>query len=209
MTSMIKRRGRPKQNDASYEDTRSELLRVGVVWLTQYGFSATGLEPLLRSVNIPKGSFYHYFESKEAFGLAVLAQYRAYFERKLERHLEEEQLPPFSRLRSFMADARMGMEKYAFERGCLVGNLEQEATHLSSAMRQALLETYQSWQRSVANCLRLAQQQGLLAKDADVDALAHIFWVGWEGAVARARLMQSSGPLVHFEKFYIAGLPRC
>lgn len=208
MTAVRNRRGRPKQTELNYEDTRDALLRAGVAWLTQYGFSGTGLEPLLRSVHIPKGSFYHYFNSKEAFGLAVLAHYRQYFERKLAQHLENDQLPPFSRLRSFMADARTGMEKYAYERGCLVGNLEQEASHLSASMRQALLETYQSWQQQVANCLELAQQQGLLAQDADTDALAHVFWVGWEGAVARARLTQSSGPLVHFERFYLAGLPR-
>ncbi|MBM6550649.1 TetR/AcrR family transcriptional regulator [Marinomonas ostreistagni] len=208
MTAVSNRRGRPKQTELSYSDTREALLHAGIVWLTKQGFSATGLEPLLRSVQIPKGSFYHYFDSKEAFGLAVLAHYRQYFERKLARHLEDEQLPPFSRLRGFMTDARTGMEKYAYERGCLVGNLEQEASHLSAAMRQALLETYQSWQHQVANCLALAQQQGLLAQDADIDALAHVFWVGWEGAVARARLTQSSGPLVHFEHFYLAGLPR-
>lgn len=208
MVTVNNRRGRPKQNDLSYEDTREALLHAGVVWLTKQGFSGTGLEPLLRSVQIPKGSFYHYFESKEAFGLAVLARYRRYFEQKLARHLEDDRLPPFSRLRNFIADARAGMEKYGYERGCLVGNLEQEATSLSSVMRQALLETYESWQCYVADCLTVAKQQGLLAQDADIDALAYVFWVGWEGAVARARLTKSSGPLVHFERFYLAGLPR-
>lgn len=208
MDAVQPKRGRPKQNDLSYGDTREALLQAGVVWLTQSGFQGTGLEPMLRSAQVPKGSFYHYFDSKEAFALAVLQRYRDYFEHKLDRYLLDEALPPLTRLRSFMASAKSGMEKYAFKRGCLVGNLEQEATALPEAIRQAVLATYQSWQDKVAQCLTLAQTQGLLSTDANVDALAHVFWVGWEGAVARARLMQSSGPLVQFEKFYLAGLPR-
>ncbi|SBS30896.1 Transcriptional regulator AcuR [Marinomonas aquimarina] len=208
MEAVQSRRGRPKQNDLSYLDTRESLLRAGVAWLTQAGFHATGLDPMLRSVQVPKGSFYHYFDSKEAFALAVLQRYRDYFENKLDRYLLDDTLPPLTRLRNFIEAARLGMEKYAYKRGCLVGNLEQEATALPEAMRQAVQATYQSWQNKVADCLRLAQQQGLLDREADVAALAHVFWVGWEGAVARARLMQSSAPLVQFEKFYLAGLPR-
>lgn len=208
MNAVQPRRGRPKQNDLSYQDTREALLQAGMAWLTQSGFQGTGLEPLLRSVQVPKGSFYYYFDSKEAFALAVLQRYRDYFEKKLDRYLLDETLPPLTRLRNFVESAKSGMEKYAYKRGCLVGNLEQEATALPDAMRQAVQATYQSWQDKVADCLRLAQQQGLLDDEADVEALAHVFWVGWEGAVARARLMQSSGPLVQFEKFYLAGLPR-
>ncbi len=202
------KRGRPKQTDLSYDDTKEELMRIGLVALTSTGFVGTGLEPMLRQAKIPKGSFYHYFESKEAFGLALLSRYRSYFENKLDKHLLNGAVPPLARLQNFMDDARQGMEKYAFERGCLVGNLEQEVHLLSDAMRFALCQTYQSWQDKVSTCLYLAQRQGTLAEDADVEALAHVFWVGWEGAVSRARLLKSSSPLQQFEAFYLTGLPR-
>ena len=208
MDSVKNRRGRPKATDLSYQDTQEALLQAGVVWLTQSGFQGTGLEPMLRSVQVPKGSFYHYFESKELFALAVLQRYRSFFEAKLDCYLLDETLPPLTRLRNFIESAKAGMEKYAFKRGCLVGNLEQEATVLPESIRQAVLDTYQSWQSKVAVCLTLAQEQGLIDEHADVNALAHVFWVGWEGAVARARLTRSSSPLLQFEKFYLAGLPR-
>jgi TetR/AcrR family transcriptional repressor of nem operon len=48
---------------------------------------------------------------------------------------------------------------------------------------------------------------GELAPHADLDALAACFWIGWEGAVMRARLVRSDAPLDTFSKF-IAGLPR-
>lgn len=202
------KRGRPKQTDLSYDDTKEELMRIGLVALTSTGFVGTGLEPMLRKANIPKGSFYHYFESKEAFGLALLARYRSYFENKLDKHLNNGAVQPLVRLQNFMEDARQGMEKYDFERGCLIGNLEQEATFLSDTMRLSLCQAYQSWQDKVADCLRLAQRQGVLAEAADIDVLAHVFWVGWEGAVSRARLLKSSSPLQQFETFYLTGLSR-
>lgn len=208
MKTLQSRRGRPKQNDLSYGDTREALLQAGLIWLTQNGFHGTGLEPMLRFAEVPKGSFYHYFDSKEVFALAVLGRYRHYFESKLDHYLFDDDFPALARLQNFVESAKSGMQKYAFKRGCLVGNLEQESSALPESIRLAVLDTYQSWQNKIANCLVVAQQQGLLASDADVEALAYVFWIGWEGAVARARLLKSSQPLEQFEKFYLAGLPR-
>ena len=61
-----RRRGRPPKELAGYSETREALLSAGVVALTTKGFSATGIDEILKSVNVPKGSFYHYFKNKEA-----------------------------------------------------------------------------------------------------------------------------------------------
>src|SRR4051794_35760219 len=57
------RRGRPPKRVPSYGETREALIRAGVAALSEKGFSATGLDEILRSVGVPKGSFYHYFPS--------------------------------------------------------------------------------------------------------------------------------------------------
>jgi len=81
------RRGRPKKQPNDSLDTRESLIRAGMVVLTESGFTRSGIETILRSVGVPKGSFYHYFASKEAFGIAVLMRYRQYFEAKLDLSL--------------------------------------------------------------------------------------------------------------------------
>jgi TetR/AcrR family transcriptional repressor of nem operon len=48
-------------------------VRAGVVAFTEKGFSATGIEEILQSVSVPKGS--HYFESKEVFGAELISVY--------------------------------------------------------------------------------------------------------------------------------------
>tara|TARA_B100000809_G_scaffold11163_1_gene10462 strand:+ start:305 stop:529 length:225 start_codon:yes stop_codon:yes gene_type:complete len=73
---------------------------------------------------VPKGSFYYYFANKEVFGLAVISHYDRYFCRKLDSHLKNDQLLLEQRLLNFVDDVKAGIEKYNFNRVCLVGNLE-------------------------------------------------------------------------------------
>ena len=79
------RRGRPPKVARGFDDTREALLCCGMEVLTEQGFAATGIDAVLKRVRVPKGSFYHYFDSKEAFVQEVLQRYAAYFARKLDR----------------------------------------------------------------------------------------------------------------------------
>lgn len=192
------KRGRPPKRRSGEEDTQSLLIRSGVELLTEQGFVASGLDQILKRVGVPKGSFYHYFSSKEAFGLAVLTAYDRYFADKLDRHLQVSEPPPLQRLQNFVNDAKQGMARHDFRRGCLVGNLEQEIPYLPESFRAQILGIYQHWQAKVADCLRQAQQDGMIVPDASCETLAEVFWIGWEGAVSRARLTQNSQPLDQF-----------
>lgn len=196
------------ERSGTYVDTRRVLIRCGMEMLTEQGFAATGLEAVLRRASVPKGSFYHYFESKAAFGEAVLDAYDAYFRRKLARSLGEAACPALDRLRGFVEDAKAGMRKYAFARGCLVGNLCQDVEALPPRYRDRLSEILDGWEADVARCLAEAKAEGALDAQADCDALAEYFWIGWEGAVMRARLERSEAPLESFIAAFLRGLPR-
>jgi TetR/AcrR family transcriptional repressor of nem operon len=176
--------------------------------LTEQGFAATGLDALLRRATVPKGSFYHYFENKADFGREVMRAYDAFFCRKLDRALTNEKLAPTDRIRAFVEDAKAGMAKYGYTRGCLIGNLSQEVEALPNDYRAALNEIMEGWQGKVACCLELAQRDGEITDSADCDALAAFFWIGWEGAVMRARLVKDGAPLDTFIAGFLAGLPR-
>ncbi|WP_249422034.1 TetR/AcrR family transcriptional regulator [Marinomonas lutimaris] len=196
------RRGRPKKPSIDALDTREALLRAGMLILTESGFTRSGIDPILKSISVPKGSFYHYFSSKEAFGLAVLGRYRRYFEAKLDGFLLDEAFSPLERLKRFAQDAQDGIVRHEFKRGCLVGNLEQESTLLSEAFRDQLQATYQSWQARVATCLLESQKQGEIDLQGSIEETSQAFWIGWEGAVHRARLVKSTQPLSLFMTFF-------
>jgi len=208
LTTAKPRRGRPPKISRDNHDTKAELIRSGLEQLTESGFASSGIDKILKKVGVPKGSFYHYFASKEAFGLAVIDSYANYFAKKLDKYLLDESYPALQRIGNFVESAKFGISRHQFKRGCLVGNLGQEADLLPESYRQVLIDIFLSWQQRVATCLQVAQQSGDLATTADCDLLAECFWVGWEGAVSRARLVQSSDPLDNYFKHFIAGLPK-
>ncbi len=201
-------RGRPPRQIDGQHETRNALVRAGVEILTEKGFTATGIEEILRRVGVPKGSFYHYFASKEAFGVEVIQHYAAYFARKLDRCLLDDTHPALQRLRNFVSDATDGMQRHGFRRGCVIGNLGQEMSALPEAYRQRLSDVFADWETRLAECLERAREQGEIDRDADCKALARFFWIGWEGAVLRAKLELSAAPLEMFAEGFFAGLKR-
>ncbi|MPQ67848.1 MULTISPECIES: TetR/AcrR family transcriptional regulator [unclassified Pseudomonas] len=208
ITPAPRKPGRPPKIPRENLQTREMLIRCGTEILTEQGFMATGIDTVLKRVGVPKGSFYHYFDSKEAFGQAVLESYAGYFARKLDRWLLDASLPPLQRLRGFVDEAKAGMARHEFRRGCLVGNLGQEVTLLPDSYREQLDAVFRSWELRLSRCLQAAQAAGELAADADCEALASFFWIGWEGAVLRARLVRSDVPLEIFMQGFVRSLAR-
>ncbi|MDO6441295.1 MULTISPECIES: TetR/AcrR family transcriptional regulator [unclassified Marinobacter] len=204
-TPVKRKRGRPpKSQNAGYQDTRQTLIRVGLAALTEKGYSYTGLDEILRQASVPKGSFYHYFENKEAFGKVLIEAYGRFFAEKLERSLSDTSLQPLARIQAFVDDAKAGMQKFDYRRGCLIGNLGQEMAALPESFRNLLRETFQDWEARIARVLGEAQQAGEVSGQAAPGSMAQFFWIGWEGAVLRAKLEKSSQPLDQFAEGFMA-----
>lgn len=183
-------------------ETREALIRCGTELCTERGFQVTGIDEVLKRVGVPKGSFYHYFETKHQFGEAVIRNYALYFQRKLDATLGDTQQQPLQRLRSFIEQAQRGMAKFHFQRGCLVGNMGQELGGLDDNFRKQLEDVLLSWQAATATCLKDAADQGQLPPGADPERLAAFFWIGWEGAILRAKLTRNAEPLRLFADLF-------
>ncbi len=200
-----KRRGRPRLA-AEDAKTRKLLIRTGLEFLTEKGYSAVGIQEILKNAGVPKGCFYHYFKSKEDFGLQLIAEYQMYFSKKLDQCYLDDSLTPLQRLRAFTQGAKKGMQRHAFKRGCLVGNLGQEMGALPEPFRELLITVLEDWQKKTETCLRLAQTEGEISADLDPEAHAKYFWIGWEGAVLRSKLERSAQPLDDFTDIYFSSL---
>ena len=198
-------RGRPRRDPADAQ-ARNRLIRTGLEVLTEKGFSAAGIDEILRLAQVPKGSFYYYFDGKADFGAHLIKAYADYFAAKLDRWFLDETLGPVERIHAFVDDAKASMARHDFRRGCLVGNLGQEMGALPEVFRNQLIGVFNDWQARTAACLRLAQVKGEISLDQDAAALAAFFWIGWEGAVLRARLERSAIPLDAFARGFFAAL---
>ncbi|GAC1469086.1 MAG: TetR/AcrR family transcriptional regulator [Isosphaeraceae bacterium] len=184
----------------SKETTRDLLLDTGRRIFLERGFNHTGIESILQSAGVPKGSFYHYFKSKEDFGLHVLNRFASCYNDELERFLGDSSLRPLDRLRKLGDSTCELLESKRCRNGCLVGNLSQEMADQSEAFRARLDEIFRSWSERYATCFREAQEAGDIPLDLDVAELAEFWLNSWQGAVLRAKTLRSAQPLRMFLK---------
>jgi hypothetical protein len=99
-----------------------------------------------------------------------------------------------------------GVRIFDYWRGCLIGNLWQELASLDDAFREQLEAVLLSWARRVEQCLKQAVEVGQLAPESDAGAISRFFWIGWEGAVLRAKLTRNAEPLDQFVSMFFAML---
>ena len=118
-------------------NTKAALIRSGVEMMTTYGYISSNIDSILKQVGVPKGSFYYYFKSKEDFGRQIIDNYDSFFAHKLDKHLTNEATDSsLDCIISFYQDAKKGMAKYNFDRGCLIGELIQEESLLPDGYRK-------------------------------------------------------------------------
>src|SRR5436305_8625304 len=127
------------------DSTRDVLLEAGRRLFLERGYNHAGIDAILRSAGVPKGSFYHYFPSKEGFGLEVLDRFAARHEADLDRYLMDTSLRPLERLRRLAEAISARLQPRECRNGCLVGNLSQEMADQSEAFRARLGAIFRRW----------------------------------------------------------------
>jgi len=178
--------------------TRAALIEAGTQLILEKGYNNTGLDEILREANVHKGSFYHFFKSKEDFGLQVVAEYAAFRLGSLDEQLNNAELRPLDRLRRFYELAGQRHQRLGYRKGCLFGNLGQEMADQSEVFRTRLEGVLSEYRAKIAGCFREAQRVGDLRCDLDVDRLAGFCLNSWEGALLRMKVAKSYEPLNDF-----------
>ncbi|MCM0082447.1 TetR/AcrR family transcriptional regulator [Geomonas sp. Red32] len=179
-------------------DKRSEILSIGTEMIALQGYNGTGIDAVLKRAGVPKGSFYHYFGSKEDFGLAIIDQFAVRYDQYLASFLDDPAFPPLDRIRNYLEKVLAYLTGTNFAKGCLIGNLGQELADQNERFRERLDQIFHSWKERFAACLKEAQQQGGLTPRCDPAVIAGFFLSGWEGAILRAKVMKSPQPLRDF-----------
>jgi TetR/AcrR family transcriptional repressor of nem operon len=186
------------------KDTRLTILEKGARIIHKKGYNHTGLQEILDAANVPKGSFYHFFKSKEDFGLNLLDHYAAFFARKAG-DLVKTDTPPLQRLKSFFHGFRCFFEDNACELGCPIGNLSQEMGDLNPAFRKKLEEIFQMMVSPVEKLLKEAQERKELPRKMDTREMADFIINSWEGAILRMKVQKNPDALRLFDKMVFDG----
>jgi len=180
------------------KDKRIKLLEQGVYLLTTQGYHATGINEIVKAVQVPKGSFYSYFKSKEDFAAQAISHYIEPFIQLLGKHLQQPDVDALSALKNYYAELIISVEKNGYKGGCLLGNLIGEVADTSELCNQTLKSAIERYKNLQYKALLQAQQEGTVRQDKSAEYMADLLINNWQGALLRMKLEQSIQPLQAF-----------
>ncbi|HEX6590554.1 MAG TPA: TetR/AcrR family transcriptional regulator [Moraxellaceae bacterium] len=178
----------------THRDTREHLLSTGEAVIRGKGFAAVGLAEILAEAGVPKGSFYHYFKSKEAFGADMLARYFRNYAGQCQSLLSRPGATARERLLDYYK-RWASHEGGNCQQACLAVKLSGEVADLSEPMREVLAAGMREVEKRLAEAIRAGQADGSLHGELEADDLAVALYTLWVGAELMAKVQRSSTPL--------------
>lgn len=176
-------------------DVRQNILDAAQAIIGGKGFSATGLNEILRASGANKGSFYHYFRTKEGFGKALLEAYFADYLVRLDAWLERPGLSAADRLMDYWVHWLEVQANCDPKGACLAVKLAAEVSDLSEAMRTVLAQGTERVIERLAQAIEAGVEDGSLPGRPDARALAATLYQLWLGASLRAKITRDRAPL--------------
>jgi TetR/AcrR family transcriptional repressor of nem operon len=178
-------------------DTREVILDKALELFHMKGYSATGVLDITRAAGVPKGSFYHFFESKEKLAVETVNRYAQTIQIEL---LDDPKVSPLQRIRDHIDHVIWMTAGDDYARGCLLGNFSTEMPSQSDAVTVAVAAQLSEWTHKLAETIAAAQQAGEIATRSDPERLAGFIVSGLEGALGRAKVSRSRAPLDGFRQ---------
>jgi TetR/AcrR family transcriptional repressor of nem operon len=175
-------------------DAREKILTAAQKLIELRGYSALGVAEICKAAGVPKGSFYYFFESKEALALAVIDEHWAIQRGDWDRVLHGD-AEPLHRLRQLFeeteAGQRTGQQNCGTVSGCLFGNLTLEMSNQTEAVRARLQEIFDAQVDMVDLVIAEALERGEVGV-ADTRAAAQSVVAQLEGQVLFAKLYNNT-----------------
>lgn len=172
---------------------KDEIISIAADLIHEYGYNNMGIKKILDEANIPKGSFYHYFKSKEDLAISVI-----------DFHIENTKLifnqvdRSIEGIRSFFNVFFMRLEEMEYKKGCPIGNMILELADLKENFRNKLLEWTRFIEDEIAEILRNSE----FKRDIDPISMASYIITNFEGAILKAKLEKNKTPIDEFN-YYI------
>jgi TetR/AcrR family transcriptional repressor of nem operon len=175
-------------------NTRERLLDAGVALFWREGYTAAGLSGILREAEVPKGSFYHFFESKEDFLRAALDRYCTNLLTQLAAALgPETNRSALTRIDGFLSFQLQPPFTDDY-RGCMFGNLAQELGE-EPDLRPIFERIFREMEALFETALLEGQAAGEVRRDIPAADLAAYVVQGFYGALLRSKAAGSKAPV--------------
>lgn len=175
-------------------DARAAILATGERIMAGKGFSAVGLTEILTAAGIPKGSFYHYFASKDAFGEAMLDTYFKAYHAEMDAIFSRPGLTMAERLMVYWSSWHEAQGALECQGRCLAVKLGAEVADLSEAMRLALKAGTAGINSRLIQAIEAGVAEGSLSvADSPKDTAATLYDL-WLGASVMVKIVRTTDP---------------
>ena len=175
-------------------DTRDNILAAGQRVMAAKGFTAVGLNEILASSGVPKGSFYHYFSSKEAYGEALLDSYFDGYLAEIDKTLAQPDQTMAERVMNYFADWRDTQSFMDCQGKCLAVKLGAEVADLSEPMRLALKKGTAGITSRLAKALEVGAAENSLSVHGSPEDTAQSLYQLWLGASVMVKIVRNREP---------------
>lgn len=172
--------------------TRDRLIDSARYLFWERGFAGTSMAELLAHAEVNSGSFYHFFDSKEALLRAVLEGYIALLRPMVVDPAFATTPEPLERIFAILAGYRQRILATGCQYGCPLGRLALEIDPENSPAHALIAENFQGWIDAIHECL--SDLRSSLPPETDIDALATYVLVVMEGGVMLSRSYRSVDP---------------
>lgn len=179
------------------ENLKSELLlEKGMEILWSKGYNGTSVNDIVKAADVPKGSFYFYFDSKEDFVIKALNRYFNLMFSQGRKILEDTNISPKARLIK-VYEFRLNMMKNELncEKGCMAGNLGSEVAEHNENIRKAVLDIHNKVIQLMVNVGKEAQKAGEIDASVNVKNLIEFIEDAGKGAMVSMKEMKSAYPI--------------
>ncbi|MGP5372083.1 TetR/AcrR family transcriptional regulator [Psychrobacter alimentarius] len=177
-------------------DTKTHLLDIGYQLIAKKGFTAVGIKQILDTAGIPKGSFYHYFASKETFGEAIISNYFVHYKERLDT-IADQDVSAQQKLYNYFQNWYDTQQNGCDHGKCLVVKLSAEVADMSESMRLALNAGYQQIINWLAEQIKAGWADNSVPRFDNVaaESMAKRWYFAWLGASLIAKTSQTNTPL--------------
>jgi AcrR family transcriptional regulator len=172
--------------------TRDRLINSARYLFWERGFAGTSMADLLAHAQVNSGSFYHFFESKEALLRAVLEGYLHALRPMVIDPAFAKTVKPVERIFAILEGYRGRILQTDCQYGCPLGRLALEIDPENRPAHKLIAQNFQGWIDAVRECVE--EMKDRLPKGTDREALSTYVLAVMEGGVMLSRSYGSVDP---------------
>lgn len=178
--------------------SKEEIITKGIELIRKNGYYGTGVQQVLKACHIPKGSFYHYFNSKKDFALHAVEKYAQDTIDDLDKLMMREELSGKEKIESFFKGQLEFYRDQKYEMTCLMSIISFEVGSVDAELSETITQKFHVIKDRIAAMAAQGQEQGEINRSLPPDKIASYLVDGFNGALVTMKYEQTSRGIEQF-----------